>query len=536
MNVILYLRVSTDEQAEKGHSIKQQEESLISYCKRMQYDILKIYKEDHSAKNFNRPEWANLKAFVKANKNQVTKVLFTKWDRFSRSTELAYAVLSDFRKMGIELNAVEQPLDFTQTNYKIMLAVYLAQGEMERDNISDRTLKGTHQAKKDGYYCGKAPYGYDNARDEFKKSIIKPNKNADLVRMAFEEVAKGIEPVEEIRKRLFKLGMNLQKSAFSDLLKNPIYTGKITVPEYQKEAATTVNGKHEAIIDIVTFNKVQAVFRGKRWHGLKPSHRNETFPLRDFLSCEVCGRQITGSMSQGRSKKYAYYHCRQKCETRVLAEVAHSNISNVLKGLQINKNVKELFADILKDTEVKSKGDRELSLTAMLDKQKLLKKRIEDAEDMLFNKDIGVDRVNSMVSRYTNELMALNTEIEVLSNNSESIKGFVESGLELLTNLDRLFIESDYEGKRILVGSLFNDKLVFGNNGCRTTKVNGVVELLTRTGGPSENFKKGKAPNFESFSAKVPGAGVEPACPKTQVFETSASTNSAIRATLGVQK
>ncbi len=29
-NVILYLRVSTDEQADKGHSIKHQEESLIS--------------------------------------------------------------------------------------------------------------------------------------------------------------------------------------------------------------------------------------------------------------------------------------------------------------------------------------------------------------------------------------------------------------------------------------------------------------------------------------------------------------------------
>jgi site-specific DNA recombinase len=102
INVVLYLRVSTEEQAERGHSLKQQEEALVSYCNKMGYCILKIYSEDHSAKNFNRPEWTLLKAFVKANKKDIDKVLFTKWDRFSRNIEQAYVVLSELRRSGVD--------------------------------------------------------------------------------------------------------------------------------------------------------------------------------------------------------------------------------------------------------------------------------------------------------------------------------------------------------------------------------------------------------------------------------------------------
>lgn len=79
MNVIIYCRVSTDEQAQKGFSLDYQEESLKQYCEKMGYNIVKIYREDHSAKNFRRPEWSKLKAFAKTNKKEIYKVLFAKW-------------------------------------------------------------------------------------------------------------------------------------------------------------------------------------------------------------------------------------------------------------------------------------------------------------------------------------------------------------------------------------------------------------------------------------------------------------------------
>ncbi|MDM8174142.1 recombinase family protein [Olivibacter sp. 47] len=53
----LYIRVSTDEQARRGYSLREQEERLSLYCTTNRIEVLGIIKEDYSAKTFNRPEW-----------------------------------------------------------------------------------------------------------------------------------------------------------------------------------------------------------------------------------------------------------------------------------------------------------------------------------------------------------------------------------------------------------------------------------------------------------------------------------------------
>ena len=50
-NVIIYSRVSSDEQA-KGCSLDYQEKTISEYCERAGYNIIKCYKEDFSAKDF----------------------------------------------------------------------------------------------------------------------------------------------------------------------------------------------------------------------------------------------------------------------------------------------------------------------------------------------------------------------------------------------------------------------------------------------------------------------------------------------------
>ena len=46
-----------------------------------------------------------------------------------------------------------------------------------------------------------------------------------------------------------------------------------------------------------------------------PRQRNHpAFPLRGLVRCGVCGRPLTGSWSKGRNCRYAYYHCRRRCQ------------------------------------------------------------------------------------------------------------------------------------------------------------------------------------------------------------------------------
>jgi len=89
--------------------------------------------EDHSAKTFNRPEWAKYLVELRKHKCQVDFVLFLKWDRFSRNAGDAYQMINQLRKLGVEPQAIEQPLDLAIPENKMMLAFYLAAPEVEND-------------------------------------------------------------------------------------------------------------------------------------------------------------------------------------------------------------------------------------------------------------------------------------------------------------------------------------------------------------------------------------------------------------------
>ncbi len=515
INVVVYLRVSTDEQATQGFSLDYQHESIKKFCEIKGYNIIKVFREDHSAKNFNRPEWVKLHTYVKANKKDIQMLLFVKWDRFSRNVEKAFAVLSDYEQMGVEVNATEQWLDMTNPDNRMILAMYLTLGEVERHKISSRTMDGTHQAKKEGYFTGLAPYGYRNIRDFNKKSTLEFSNDAHLMTRAFKEIALGVESIEAIRKRLQKHGLNLTKQPFYRALKNVTYTGKIYVPEYKKESSFIVEGKHPAIIDIETFSKVQAIRDGKRWKGIVPSNKNISFPLRGFLECDVCGNKLTGSASSGRSKKYNYYHCCNGCPTRVSLKKVHDEVAKILADLQIHPNIQQLYKEILLDVANKSVEDGIKQQKKKVIERSDLQKKIEETEDRLVNKDISIDTFNSITERYKGRIREINSDLEEISYGTKNndLKYCVEAGLKMLSNLHDLFMNADYDGKRVIVGSLFPESIIIGNNGCRTTELNKVLELLNRKPNSYEEKEEGKTVKNNGLSLPVPGAGLEPAQP-----------------------
>lgn len=133
MTADLYIRVSTDEQADKGYSQRDQEERLKKYCENNQIKVRKVIFEDHSAKTFNRPEWNLLLLDLKKKNGVVDFILFSKWDRFSRNAGDAYQMINMLRKLGVEPQAIEQPLDLAVPENKLMLAFYLAAPEVEND-------------------------------------------------------------------------------------------------------------------------------------------------------------------------------------------------------------------------------------------------------------------------------------------------------------------------------------------------------------------------------------------------------------------
>ena len=73
MNVIIYKRVSTDDQADRGFSLQHQQKVLTDFCNLKGYEIIDIYTEDYSGKTFERPEWKKIMEYIRKNKGKVNK-------------------------------------------------------------------------------------------------------------------------------------------------------------------------------------------------------------------------------------------------------------------------------------------------------------------------------------------------------------------------------------------------------------------------------------------------------------------------------
>ena len=85
MSTLIYTRVSTDEQASKGYSLRDQEARLREYCTRTGRDVAAHYQDDASAKSFDRPGFSELLSFVRKH-GDVSQLLVVKWDQIFTAT------------------------------------------------------------------------------------------------------------------------------------------------------------------------------------------------------------------------------------------------------------------------------------------------------------------------------------------------------------------------------------------------------------------------------------------------------------------
>jgi site-specific DNA recombinase len=319
----LYIRVSTDEQADKGFSQRDQAERLQTHCEKNDIEIKKIIFEDYSAKTFNRPQWTKLLAELKKSKgNDLDYIMFTKWDRFSRNTADAYQMIRILTlDLEIEPIAIEQPLDLTIPESKTILAVYLSMPEVENDRRALNVTYGMRRAKKEGRWMGRPPAGYKNrVTENGKKYIAIDEPQASHMRWAFEQIAEGGLAIDHVWMKAKEKGLRSSRTTFWTHLTNPGYMGKIPIPAFKDEPAYLAYGQHTPIISEVLFYRVQEVlelrkrnFKKKGTKAVSP----RSLALRGFLICPKCGHIMTGSASRGKQGVYyPYYHCKSSCGVR----------------------------------------------------------------------------------------------------------------------------------------------------------------------------------------------------------------------------
>jgi len=508
----LYVRVSTDEQADKGYSQRDQEERLRRYCEINYIKVNKVIYEDHSAKSFVRPQWIKLLTEIRKTKGRRNLILFTKWDRFSRNAGDAYMMIGTLRKLGVEPQAVEQPLDLSIPENKMMLAFYLAAPEVENDRRALNTFYGMRRAKKEGRWMSTAPRGYKNMVTENGKKYIAPKEpQAGIMKWVFEEIAKGNYATDQIRKMANREGLNCDRMNFWRLIRNPVYCGKIVVPQHNDEEIKIVDGQHEPIISESLFYDVQDVLTGrKRKSAIKPVSLDK-LPLRGLIHCPNCDhKMLTGSKSKGKYKHYYYYHC--DCGVRYNAEVANQIFIDQLKEYRINPIAMELFS-VVTTKIYKSRTQRDLSgKREIAEEIELLSLKITKARNLLLDGHIEADDFKALKLESEDKILRLEAKLANISSKPLmriGIETLVDKVVTSFSKLDELFLSAEIKKQRHMVCSLFPEKLEYDGYMFRTPRPNAVGELILLINSGLSGKEKGKDCSVNNLSLMVARRGIE---------------------------
>ena len=514
MNVILYCRVSTDEQAD-GCSLDMQERYLRAYCDNHHYNIIgeeQPYREDYSAKHYDlrRPKLKQLYDYCRRHRHEVDKVLFLRWDRFTRNLEFALTYKRKFYdELGIEINAIESPIDFKGTEWSMLLGMYCGAAHTEDEKISRRTKDGIHGTLLKGKCSNKAPRGYVNRRDDKGEPYVeKDETQAGVIKQVFKEVAKGAEAPNNIRRRLCP---NIQKDAFYRMLRNIFYIGLIRVPAYKDDPEQIVKGQHKAIIDAETFDKVQDILSGKRKHEPKVSKTiDPDLYLRKYIVCPICGHSITGATSTGKGGKYKYYNCcHDGKHLRRPADYANDKFADWVGGLKPNKEVLDLYTEVLQDLRGEHKQDINKEVETLHKDIEKVEALLNSADDKFCEGLLDQEAYARITKRYGDQIKTLQERITLLQADSKDLKDKIDYSVNIIANLRNFMLDAPVKTKCKILSSMFPGKIEFDGEKYRTQSYNQVLDLIFQETNKLRGYGEKESEKSEEVSHSVPRPRIE---------------------------
>lgn len=507
---VIMCRVSSDEQA-KGYSLDVQLEQLTRYCNRNNISIVKQYREDHSAKNFIRPEFQNFLQFVKKNKGEVDLLLITTWDRFSRNLTDSLVMLRTLEKYGVKVQAIEQPIDMSIPENKAMLAIFLAIPEIDNDRRSIKIKGGIRGSLKAGRWCRIAPIGYKNIRDQNNKPIIVPSSVSHHIKYIFEQIAIG-KLQSELREEIYKKGIKISRSNFSKLLRNPIYMGKIIVPKSEEEPMMIIDGIHEGIISENLYFEVQQVLSNNNKIRKLPVYKSlrEELPLRGMLSCSQCGEKLTGSRSKSATgNHYFYYHCNYCAKERYPMDLVNQTFESILEDFTFTNEAKEIYQLMVKDLLSADAKDSKVKHEQLVKSLNDTNARIEKLQDLFVDSKIDHKQYTDTMTRYNAQKFSLLDEIDRTKKMDGNYLNWLKNGVDALSNLKAHYANSAIRDKQQLISSIFPEKFDFDGKKCRTTRINDVLRCILLIDNDLQNKKSGQLSKKIELSTLVESGRVE---------------------------
>lgn len=410
-NVAIYLRKSREDDELKEETLARHESMLLEYCKRNNLNVVKLYKEVVSGESIaNRPQMQRLLDDV--NKGLYAGVVCVEIERLSRGNQIDQVeILEVFKSSGTKIYTLNKIYDLSKEDIdEEFLEFALFMSRREYKIINRRLQRGRNQSRQEGYYIGSIlPFGFDKIRGE-RGYILVPNDNAKVVKFIFSQYLDGVN-VATITNYLNDNGIRPQNHnkiwtppTVRNVLKNKLYIGMINT----NNRGGTVQGKHEPIIDELTFNRAQEkLAKTPR----VTNRRKLSNPLAGLVYCSECGRTM---IRKTNALKFEYITCPSlKCSTRSLKLETLEDL--VLQELKAELNGFNYFLDNYAE-EIREKREKVASELAILEaelekKLGMIERACEMLESGIYTKEL-----------FTRRVAVLENDIETLKENIRLIK------------------------------------------------------------------------------------------------------------------
>ena len=310
MRCVLYLRVSTREQAEKGEgteglSIPAQREACTRHVRDAGWMLSDEYVDrGESARSADRPALKDMLARI-AGDRDIDAVVVHKIDRLARNMEDHVAIRALLRRRGVALVSVTENVEETASG-RLVEGIHALMAEFYSANLASEIKKGLDQKAKLGGFPHGAPLGYLNVREVIGgrpvARIVPDPERAPLVPLAFEHYVTGEWTLQRLATELAHRGLTnrgqrskapapITWQGLAKILANPVYIGIVEWNGVQYP------GTHEPLVTPEVFRHVRELIGARSARGTR--ERKHPHHLKGLLHCGVCGRRPLGPALQG---------------------------------------------------------------------------------------------------------------------------------------------------------------------------------------------------------------------------------------------
>jgi site-specific DNA recombinase len=160
--VLGYVRVSTEKQAEAGLSLEAQTAKIRAMAEVKGVPLTGVLTDAGvSAKSLDRPEMTRLLALVDA--RAVATVIIAKLDRLTRSIRDLTDLLDRFERRGVSLVSVAESLDTRSSAGRLVIHIMGSVAQWEREANGERTRDTLQHKRELGERVGTLPFGFQLA-------------------------------------------------------------------------------------------------------------------------------------------------------------------------------------------------------------------------------------------------------------------------------------------------------------------------------------------------------------------------------------